>query len=168
MLPFGLRDLQVTALAELQPGATFIHTDRNGGQHLAVALAQDRPGHPAWLNLDGPGAFQLHTMDRPHRVSVLSLGIPADRLRLRVDRSSAVSDNSRHEPGHLVFPNGGHACIAVVWPGMEDMDRRYVVELGGWACTVDSSPSFMFDRWSLSFADETGEWVDLVTRAPVS
>lgn len=85
-----------------------------------------------------------------------------------MDRASAVSDNSRHELGRLVFPNGGHACIAVVWPGLEDKDYRNVVELGGWTCTVDSSPSFMFDRWSLSFADETGEWVDVVTRAPVS
>lgn len=162
MIAFDPSSLSATKVAALQPGQVFCYRD-SSAYKLALRVAHgDRP---AWLNLSGEHAFMLDSLrERSSELRVLPLPIAASDLRIRVDHSSGSQDMSENVAGRLVFGEGT-AHIATSW---KDTDRRYfnTVECDKWAVGTEYEPRFVFERWALTYRDESGQWVDLVARSP--
>ena len=163
MIAFDPSSLSAGDVSALQPGQLFCHRNRGEDYQLALRVAgEDRP---SWLNLTGEHAFLLDCVrERPSSLRVLPLPITPGELRIRVDHSSGAHNFNENIAGRLVFGDG-KAHIATCW---RDSDPRYfnTVQCDGWAVRSEYEPRFIFERWALSYRDECGQWVDLVTRSP--
>ena len=165
MISMGFANTSVRPLSELQPGQFFLHRQMDTVS-LAIKINWMTSSGSAWLNLTGSNAFKLDA-DTHGRKNVLHANIDLTRLQLRIDHTSLPPDDRQHPLGKVVMDDRGKAGIAVVWTGLEDKDHRNVILLDGWEQTSVYTPSFIFDRWALSYPDETSQWVDLV-RFPLS
>lgn len=164
MIAFDPSSLSATEVATLQPGQLFCYHD-SSGYKLALRIATSE--RAAWLNLSGEDSFLLDCLrDRLSKLRVLPLPIAASDLRIRFDHSSGSQDLGNHVPGRLLFGEA-KAHIATQWRGSE---RRYsnTVECNTWSTGNEYEPRFVFERWSLVYRDESGQWVDVVNRVPVT
>lgn len=158
MLPFDLARTSEQVVGALKPGQLFFHRHRG-----VVALAIRLHGRNAWwLNLTGNKAFQFGE-DEDGQKKVLVPNISVESVKLRVDQSSCTADSSAHRIGQLLFEDG-KAGIAAVWGDRDPEEYRNVMRLDDWSQSDMWQPRYIFDRWALSYLDESSQWVDLVRR----
>lgn len=164
MIAFDLSSLSATQVANLKPGQLFWYCGSNA---CVLALRLDWSDQVAWLNLSGENAFRMDCLSKQKReLLALPMPIEASDLRIRVDHASGSLDLADNAPGRVVFEDEG-ALIAARWI---DLDHRYfnAVVWGNWRGLTGVQPKFAFERWALSYRDESGQWVDLVTRVPAA
>ena len=163
MIAFDPSSLSAGYVSALPPGQLFCHRSRGEDYQLAIRVGGPEPA--GWLNLTGEHAFLLDCLRDPSStLRVLALPIMPSELRMRVDFASGAQDVSENIAGRLVFGEG-KAHIATWWKGS---DPRYfnTVECDRWAEGREGQPRFIFERWALTYRDESGDWIDLVTRTP--
>jgi hypothetical protein len=163
MLPLNISDTKVCDRKDLSPGQLFFHAV-NGVFVLAIAIEADER-HSPWLDLSGDSVFQLDSSMASHRKTVFALGVDPKRIRLRIAHGAAPVRYSEHTLGQLIFDSEDGPCIATGWPERENANYQNTVPLSSWRVSqVNDRRAGVIDDWALSFVDEAGEWVDLVTR----
>lgn len=164
MLTFNLSELTLCKLPTVALKQLFLHKTASG-YAVALLIEADKKGQLI-CTLTGETAFQFEDFNpRLNRPAVLPLPISVADLRLRVDPVSHVVDPHEESPGRLiVLPDQG-ACIYAEWYRRLD-DVPNLLSLSTWEPAYSGKPVFGFDRWSLSYIDETGRWSDLVSRSP--
>jgi hypothetical protein len=163
MLPLNLSRTKVCVLANLEPGRFFYHMGPRGHQ-LAVSLTPN-PRHHPWLILSGELAFRIDQTEEPDHLSVLALGIGSGNVRLRVMADSPPAAYGEHIFGQVLFDMDDGPSIASAWLGQNRDSFGVTVALNSWRPSrLNAAKGGVVDDWALSFVDEAGEWVDLVTR----
>ncbi len=163
MLPLDIAKTRIVELSTLNPGEFFFHKS-SGEFHLGVLLIGDEQ-HCQWLKLTGPNAFTLARLPSRGREKVLRFIAVHNALRLRIKGTDSPKQYSDHQVGQLIFDSEVGACIAVQWPDMDPQHYKHVVAVDSWNSGQMASPSGgVLDNWAISFVDESGQWVDLVSR----
>lgn len=134
---------------------------------VTIMVASDQTGQLI-CKLSGETAFQFESFDtrQSQRTTVLPLPLSTEDLRLRIDPASHVADPYEESPGRMIVLPGQGACIYAEWhkPGH---DAPNLLNLSTLDYDYLEKPTFGFDRWLLSYIDETGRWSDLVSRSPL-
>jgi len=163
MLPLDIATTEVVDLSTLKTGQFFFH-ESNGTFDLGVSLASDGKNFP-WLSLSGASAFVLNSVRSGQRKLVLALGFDLSAVRLRIAEGITPVKYVDHTIGQMVFDRESGPSIAVRWTNHEAGDHQTTVALRSWQATsLCDARDGALNNWTLSFLDESGSWVDLVSR----
>lgn len=170
MQPYSIGDLIAFDYASLAPRDFFIHESVSDDQALGLVLPNDDSEILQILTLTGKEAFVVREFERVYNKShpALPLKVDHDRVRLRVEISDSTPASVKHQPGRLVVGNHQEPSIEVMLAPDGGRPAQRTVSLKDWKLGHARQPKFAFDRWSLSYIDESGQWVDLVRRESAS
>lgn len=163
MLPLDIAKTKIVELSTLKSGEFFFRKS-NGEFQLGVFLIGNEQ-YCQWLKLTGPDAFTLARLPSREQAKVLRLIAAHNTLRLRIENTDSPKQYSDHQIGQLIFDSEVGACIAVRWPDMDPQHYKHVVAVDSWSPSQLESPSGgVLDNWAISIVDESGQWVDLISR----
>lgn len=167
MFTFKLKEVQPLFLDSIAAGQLFLHKTEN---EYAVSAMVSADGTDRLIcPLNGETAFHFNSIDvRLGRPATLLIPVSVDSLRLRVDETSRASDLKDNPAGRLLIQPDGGACISAEWYKKDREGTPNALQLSNWQTTWIEKPIFGFERWSLSYVDEAGNWQDLITRVPTA
>lgn len=162
MIGFKLDELTISSAADLESGQFFIDPSQAAGC-MAVAVHVDEEG-VLFMPLAGLNAFRLKELPLKGKESrVLVWPLEPDRLRIRVDESSSALDPQPPHPlGRLLLMEGRNPVVRAEWHKPAKSDVPDAVDLTNWRFSSIARTQLGFDRWTMSFLDETGSWHDLI------
>lgn len=163
MLEIDPAHLKPTTLGNLQPGDLFL--SYAGSPPVLCVATESTEKELTWLELS-TGAFELNSVYRVPGRHVLSLGINAKELTLRIDLATARENYTQHCPGQLLVGDDG-PCIAAVWPQLAEQNYRNVIMLDDFSQSSEGMPKAIFDSWALGRVGVDGQWADVVKRLDV-
>lgn len=154
--------------ANLKPLDLFIHDTVQDDQALGIVLPQENERVLRVLCLSGKDAFYIRDYESRHlqeRIA-LPLGIESQQLMLRVDFSPRpISQHATPELGRLIFNEAGSAAIEAMFGPDRGTPTPCLVAIPDWTKENRRNPRFVFNRWALSYLDESKQWVDLCKMA---
>ena len=161
MLTFQPDKFIACNLSQMNPGNVFFIRE-TGQYHLSVLLEASNNNF-LFLPMTGKRSFQFQTADVTRSPpKVLRLPVSTTDLRIRVDHHSGIPDAAEAGLGKLVVCPEHGPCITAEWPGHEDDGYCNALRLSDWSQAQVGTVRFAFQKWALSYLDESNSWVDVI------